>query len=151
MQDAAAGRLSEAPPPLRKPLKIYPSLSDLRRSLPPPFVPPRAQEFSTLLPKPPGALPEAEEDKEFSERKELLKQIHAQYIECTPCRKPPQGGLTQARKKVEQQGDLEFSMAFPVVITKTEGGSEEEGKREPVPYKLLKELKQACHDYGIKE
>ena len=145
------GALARPPPPLRKPLKIYPSLSDLRRSLPPPFVPPRAQEFPTLLPKPPGALPEAEEDKEFSERKELLKQIHAQYIECTPWRKPPQGGLTQARKKVEQQGDLEFSMAFPVVITKTEGGSEEEGKREPVPYKLLKELKQACHDYGIKE
>ena len=42
LQDAAAGRLSEAPPPLRKPLKMYPSLSDLRRSLPPPFVPPRA-------------------------------------------------------------------------------------------------------------
>ena len=39
-------------------------------------------------------------------------------------------------------------MAFPVVFTKTEGGSEEEGKWEPVPYKLLKELKQACHDYG---
>jgi len=42
-------------------------------------------------------------------------------------------------------------MAFPVVFTKTEGGSEEEGKWELVPYKLLKELKQACHDYGIKE
>ena len=39
-------------------------------------------------------------------------------------------------------------MAFPVVFTKTEGGSEEEGKWELVPYKLLKELKQACHDYG---
>ena len=39
-------------------------------------------------------------------------------------------------------------MAFPVVFTKTEGGRDEEGKWELVPYKLLKELKQACHDYG---
>ena len=39
-------------------------------------------------------------------------------------------------------------MAFPLVFTKTEVGSKEEGKWEPVPYKLLKELKQACHDYG---
>ena len=39
-------------------------------------------------------------------------------------------------------------MAFPVVFTKTEGGSEEEGEWEPVPYKLLQELKQTCHDYG---
>ena len=76
---------------------MYPSLSDLRRSLLPPFVPPRAQEFSTLPPKPPGALPEAEEDKEFSETKELLKQMHAQYTERGPWIKPPQGGLTQAR------------------------------------------------------
>ena len=31
LQDAAARRPSKAPPPLRKLLKIYPSLSDLRR------------------------------------------------------------------------------------------------------------------------
>ena len=31
LQDAAARRLGEPPPPLRKPLKIYPTLSDLRR------------------------------------------------------------------------------------------------------------------------
>ena len=105
LQDAVARCPRGASPPLRKPLKIYPSLSDLRQSPPPPFSPPRAQEFPTLPPKPPRALPEAEEDKEFSETKELLKQIHAQYIECAPWRKPPQGGLTQARKKVEQQGD----------------------------------------------
>ena len=30
LQDAAAGRPGEPPPPLRKPLKIYPPLSDLR-------------------------------------------------------------------------------------------------------------------------
>ena len=93
-------------------------------------------------------MPEAEEDKEFSEAKELLKQMYAQYTERAPWRKPPQGGLTQARREAEQQGDLEFSMAFPVVFTKTEGGSEEEGEWEPVPYKLLQELKQTCHDYG---
>jgi len=39
-------------------------------------------------------------------------------------------------------------MAFPVAFTKTEGNNEEKGKWEPIPYKLLKELKQACHDYG---
>ena len=44
LQDAAAGHPGEPPPPLHKSLKIYPPLSDLRRS-PPPFVPPRAQEF----------------------------------------------------------------------------------------------------------
>ena len=59
LQDAAAGRPSEALPPLCKPLKICPSLSDLRRSPLPPFVSPRAQEFPTLPPKPPRALPEA--------------------------------------------------------------------------------------------
>ena len=74
LQDAEARRTGKPPPPLRKPLKIYPSLSDLRRSLPPPFVPPRAQEFPTLPPKPPQTLPEAEKDKLFSETKELLKQ-----------------------------------------------------------------------------
>ena len=65
-----------------------------------------------------------------------------------PWRKPPQGGLTQARREAEQLGDLELSLAFPVVYIKTEGGSKEEGKWEPVPYKLLKEMKEACHDCG---
>ena len=32
LQDAAAGRPGEPPPPLRKPLKTYPLLSDLSRS-----------------------------------------------------------------------------------------------------------------------
>ena len=31
LQDAAAGRPGEPPPPLHKPLKIYPTISDLRR------------------------------------------------------------------------------------------------------------------------
>ena len=43
---------------------------------------------------------------------------------------------------------MELSLAFPVVYIKTEGGSKEEGKWEPVPYKLLKEMKEACHDCG---
>ena len=46
LQDAAAGRPGELPPPLRKPLKTYPPLSDLRRSPPPPFAPPRALPIS---------------------------------------------------------------------------------------------------------
>ena len=47
--------------------------------------------------KPPRPLPTAEKDKEFCfvlfETKELLKQMHAQYTEPTPGRKPRQGGL----------------------------------------------------------
>ena len=62
LQDAAAGRPGEPPPPLRKPLKIYPQLSDSKQSLPPLLVPPRAQEFPTLPPKPPRALPKAQKD-----------------------------------------------------------------------------------------
>ena len=31
LQDAAAGRPGEPPPPLHKPLKIYPTISDLRQ------------------------------------------------------------------------------------------------------------------------
>ena len=31
LQDAAPGRPGEPPPPLHKPLKIYPTISDLRR------------------------------------------------------------------------------------------------------------------------
>ena len=65
LQDAAAGRPGEPPPPLRKPLKTYPVLSDLSRSPSPPCAPPRAQEFPTLPPKSPKALPKAEEDKKF--------------------------------------------------------------------------------------
>ena len=69
LQDAAAGRPGEPPPPLRKPLKTYPPFSDLRQSPLPLFVPPRAQEFPTLPPKPPKALPKAEEDKRFFEQR----------------------------------------------------------------------------------
>ena len=51
LQDAAAGHPSEAPPPLHKPLKTYPSLSDLRQSPQPLFAPPRAQELPHFAPK----------------------------------------------------------------------------------------------------
>ena len=51
LQDAVARCPREAPPPLHKPLKIYPSLSDLRRSSLPPFAPPRAKEFPHFAPK----------------------------------------------------------------------------------------------------
>ena len=64
LQDAAAGCPGKPPTPLRNPLKIYPTLSDLRRPPPPPLAPPRAQELPTLPPKPPRALPKAEKDKE---------------------------------------------------------------------------------------
>ena len=47
LQVAAGGRPGEPPPPLCKPLKIYPPLSDLRRPPPPPLVLPRAQESLT--------------------------------------------------------------------------------------------------------
>ena len=65
VRDAVTGRPGEPPPPLRKPLKTYPVLSDLSRSPSPPCAPPRAQEFPTLPPKSPKALPKAEEDKKF--------------------------------------------------------------------------------------
>ena len=64
LQDPVARHPGEAPPPLRKPLKTYPLLSDLSQSLWPPFAPPRAQEFPTLPPKPSRELPKAEKDKE---------------------------------------------------------------------------------------
>ena len=46
LQGTAAGCPGEPPAPLRKPLKTYPPLSDLRRSPPPPFAPPRALPIS---------------------------------------------------------------------------------------------------------
>ena len=106
VRDAVTRRPSELPPELppalRKPLKkkttTYTPLSDLRRSLPPPFAPSRAQEFPTLPPKPLKVLPKPEEDKKLFSTVELLKQSA-----CTKCRacsleKTPSGGdLTQAR------------------------------------------------------
>ena len=65
LQEVVAGGPGDPPPPLHKPLKIYPPLSDLRRPPPPKLAPPRAQEFPTLPPKPPRTLPNAEKDRDF--------------------------------------------------------------------------------------
>ena len=60
LQDAAAGRPGEPPPPLRKPLKIYPTFSDLRR---PPHLrlclPVQFSSFRSVQ-KPPRTLPKVE-------------------------------------------------------------------------------------------
>ena len=92
-------------------------------------------------------MPEAEEGEDFSGTKELLRQTYEQYVERAPWNKPPQG-FYLFRREAEQQGHLKFSMVFPVAFIKMEGDDKEEGIWEPIPYKLLKELKQACHDYG---
>ena len=52
-----------------------------------------------MPPKPPRALPEAEEDKEFSETKELLNQMHAQYTKICSLEKTPSGGPHPGLKK----------------------------------------------------
>ena len=102
LQGTAAGRPGEPPAPLRKPLKTYPPLSDLRQSPPPLFAPSRAQEFPTLPPKPLKMLPKPEEDKKFFEQWRFKNRLHAQYAERAPWRKPPQGALTQAKRKAER-------------------------------------------------
>ena len=67
LQDAAAGCPGEPLHPPCKPLKIYPTLYDLRR--PPHRHPhlhlPRAYEFPTLPPSPPRALLKAQKDRGF--------------------------------------------------------------------------------------
>ena len=75
LQEVVAGGPGDPRPPLHKPLKIYPPLSDLRRPPPPKLAPPRAQEFPTLPPKPPRTLPKAEEDKKFL-NKGTVKAVH---------------------------------------------------------------------------
>ena len=51
-----------------------------------------------MPPNPPRALPDAEEDKEFSETKELLKQMHAQYTELLG-ENPFKGASPRLKKK----------------------------------------------------
>ena len=65
LQDTVARCPGELPPTLCKPLKTYPPLFDLRQSLPPPFLPSRAQKFPTLPPKPLKVLSKPEKDKKF--------------------------------------------------------------------------------------
>ena len=94
LQDTVAGCPGEPPPTLQKPLKMYPPLSDLKR-------PPQRHlclRLPTLPPKPPRVLPKAEKDKEI-----FFKKNKAFKTEPAPCRKPPQGGLTQAKKKKKRE------------------------------------------------
>ena len=79
--------------------KTYPPLYDLRPSPPPPFAPFRAQEFPALPPKPLKVLPKPKEEKKFLNSGAFKTRLHAQYTERAPWKKPPQGGLTQAKKK----------------------------------------------------
>ena len=80
--------------------KTYPPLYDLRPSPPPPFALFRAQEFPALPPKPLKVLPKPEEEKKFLNSGAFKTRLHAQYTERAPWKKPPQGGLTQAKKKM---------------------------------------------------
>ena len=104
LQDAAAGRPGEPPPPLHKPLKIYPTISDLRQlphlrlHLPGPK---NSPVYIQSLPDHCLRLKKIKKKKKIFKIKELLK--NTQYTEPAPCRKPPQGGLTQAKKKKRER------------------------------------------------
>nr|KAF6378828.1 hypothetical protein mMyoMyo1_009725 [Myotis myotis] len=50
-------------------------------------------------------------------------------------------------REAEANGDLEFSLCFPVAY-ENEFGEDENPTWEPIPYKTLKELKLACSEYG---
>ena len=54
-------------------------------------------------------------------------------------------GFLAALRQAEQAGDIEFAQCFPVMYG---GEFDEEISWEPLPYKILKELKAACQDYG---
>ena len=104
VRDAVTRCPGELPPALHKPLKnkkqkTYPPLYDLRPSPPPPFALFRAQEFPALPPKPLKVLPKPKEEKKFLNSGAFKTRLHAQYTERAPWKKPPQGGLTQAKKK----------------------------------------------------
>ena len=98
LQDAAAGRPGEPPPPLHKPLKIYPTISDLRQlphlrlHLPGPK---NSPVYIQSLPD--NCLKLKKIKKIFFKTKELLK--NTQYTEPTHCRKTPQGGPHPSKNK----------------------------------------------------
>ena len=102
LQDAAAGRPGEPPLPLHKPLKIYPTISDLRRLL----------HLRLHLPGPKNSpvyiqsLPEhclgLNKIKSFLLNKGAFKE-YTIYRACSLQKKPPQGGLTQAKKKKKRK------------------------------------------------
>ena len=80
LQDAVARRPGEPPPPLRKPLKIYPPLSDLRRS---PHLHLRLPKHCLRLKK----------------IGTIFLNTGASKTEPAPCRKPPGGGAANPSKK----------------------------------------------------
>ena len=98
LQDAAAGRPGEPPPPLHKPLKIYLTISDLRQlphlhlHLPGPK---NSPVYIQSLPD--NCLKLKKIKKIFFKTKELLK--NTQYTEPTHCRKTPQGGPHPSKNK----------------------------------------------------
>ena len=102
LQDAAAGRPGEPPPPLHKPLKIYPTISDLRQlphlclHLPGPN---NSPVYIQSLPD--NCLRLKKIKKIFFKTKELLK--NTQYTEPAHCRKTPRGGLTQSKIKTKKR------------------------------------------------
>lgn len=53
----------------------------------------------------------------------------------------------RAIREAEANGDLEFSLCFPVTYENEFGGNRNP-TLEPIPYKVLKELKLACSEYG---
>ena len=56
-----------------------------------------------------------------------MKQIHTQYTELLEKKKKTlREASPRLKRKAKPQGDLKFSMALPVVFTKTKGGSEKE-------------------------
>jgi len=52
------------------------------------------------------------------------------------------------KKQSETTGGLETLYGLPSSLYQNRRGKRKRKKLEPVPYKLLKELKQACRDYG---
>ena len=101
LQDAVARRPGKPPPPLHKPLKIYLTFSDLRRPphlrlcLPVQF---SSAHFKSL---PEHCLRLKKIGTIFFLNKEVSK------AEPAPCRKPPQGALTQAKKKKREKREKE--------------------------------------------
>ena len=96
LQDTAARCPGELPPPLHKPLKMYPPLSDLWR----PLHRCRCLHLPTLPPKPPRTLPKAEKDKEiFLETKKLLKQ------NLLLAENPLRGASPKPKKKKKRERD----------------------------------------------
>ena len=100
LQDAAAGRPGEPPLPLHKPLKIYPTISDLRRLLHLRLHLPGPKNSPVYIQSLPEHCIRLKKIKKISfKQRSFFKKKNTQYTEPAPCRKPPQGGLTQAKKK----------------------------------------------------